>query len=55
MRFALFIIAWLLHWLPLPLCRPRRRIGSPLFKVLKRRRHICLTNFGDYVFQYDGS
>lgn len=44
MRFALFIM-WLLHWLPLPLLgRLGEAIGSLLFKVLKRRRHICLTN-----------
>ncbi|WMW81457.1 lipid A biosynthesis acyltransferase [Undibacterium cyanobacteriorum] len=44
MRLALFIM-WLLHWLPLPLLgRLGEALGSLLFKLLKRRRHICLTN-----------
>lgn len=44
MRFALFIM-WLLHWLPLPIvARIGEGFGSILYRVLKRRRHICLTN-----------
>jgi KDO2-lipid IV(A) lauroyltransferase len=44
MRFLL-IIMWLLHWLPLPLLgRLGEALGNLFFLVLKRRRHICLTN-----------
>ena len=44
MRFAVLIM-WLLHWLPLPLlARIGEGIGYFLFLVLRRRRHICLTN-----------
>jgi KDO2-lipid IV(A) lauroyltransferase len=38
-------LMWLLHWLPLPvLGRFGTAIGSLLFLVLKKRRHIALTN-----------
>jgi KDO2-lipid IV(A) lauroyltransferase len=38
-------IMWLLHWLPLPILgRLGEAIGSLLFSVMRRRRHICLTN-----------
>nr|WP_315482590.1 lipid A biosynthesis acyltransferase [uncultured Undibacterium sp.] len=44
MRFAVLIM-WLLHWLPLPiLARIGEGIGSLLYLLLSRRRHICLTN-----------
>lgn len=44
MRLALLVM-WLLHWLPLPvLARIGEGLGSLLFKLLKRRRHICMTN-----------
>ncbi|MBY0572483.1 MAG: lipid A biosynthesis acyltransferase [Undibacterium sp.] len=44
MRAALFLV-WLLHWLPLPILgRLGEGMGSLLFRFLKRRRHICLTN-----------
>jgi KDO2-lipid IV(A) lauroyltransferase len=36
---------WLLHWLPLPvLGRLGKLVGSLLFAMLRRRRHITLTN-----------
>ena len=39
------LIMWLLHWLPLPiLARLGESIGSFLYLVVGRRRHICLTN-----------
>jgi KDO2-lipid IV(A) lauroyltransferase len=39
------LIMWLLHWLPLPiLARLGESIGSFLYLVMGRRRHICLTN-----------
>ncbi len=38
-------LMWLLHWLPLPvLGRLGEGIGGLLFLVLKKRRHIALTN-----------
>ena len=41
----LIAVMWLLHWLPLPvLGRLGEAIGSFLFRVMRRRRHICLTN-----------
>jgi KDO2-lipid IV(A) lauroyltransferase len=44
MRFLLALM-WLLHWLPLPLLgRFGSAIGSLLFLLLKKRRHIALTN-----------
>lgn len=44
MRLLLGLM-WLLHWLPLPLLgRFGAAIGSLLFLVLKKRRHIALTN-----------
>lgn len=44
MRVAVLIM-WLLHWLPLPiLARIGEGIGSLLYLLLRRRRHICLTN-----------
>jgi KDO2-lipid IV(A) lauroyltransferase len=44
MRFLLGLM-WLLHWLPLPLLgRFGSGIGSLLFMLLKKRRHIALTN-----------
>ncbi|MEA5097152.1 MAG: lipid A biosynthesis acyltransferase [Burkholderiaceae bacterium] len=44
MRFAIAFL-WLLHWLPLPILgRMGNGLGSLLFRFLKRRRHITLTN-----------
>lgn len=44
MRLALLIM-WLLHWLPLPVvARIGEALGSLFYLVLRRRRHICLTN-----------
>jgi len=44
MRLLLGVM-WLLHWLPLPLlARVGEGIGSLLFRVVKSRRHITLTN-----------
>ena len=41
----LLALMWLLHWLPLPLLgRFGSAIGSLLFMLLKKRRHIALTN-----------
>ena len=38
-------LMWLLHWLPLPLLgRIGKLVGSVLFMVLGKRRHITLTN-----------
>ncbi len=38
-------LMWLLHWLPLPLLgRFGALVGSLLFLVLRKRRHIALTN-----------
>lgn len=42
---ALLGLMWLMHWLPLPLLgRIGEGIGSLLFFVIKKRRHIALTN-----------
>ncbi|GAC1315052.1 MAG: lipid A biosynthesis lauroyl acyltransferase [Mucilaginibacter sp.] len=44
MRFVLGFM-WVLHWLPLPvLGRFGDAVGSLLFRVIKSRRHITLTN-----------
>ncbi|MBI1834756.1 MAG: lipid A biosynthesis acyltransferase [Burkholderiales bacterium] len=44
MRVAIFIM-WLLHWLPLPVvARIGEALGNLFYLVLRRRRHICLTN-----------
>ena len=44
MRLLLGLM-WLLHWLPLPLLgRFGEAIGALLFLVLRKRRHIALTN-----------
>ncbi|MES2152709.1 MAG: lipid A biosynthesis acyltransferase [Pseudomonadota bacterium] len=44
MRLVLAIM-WLLHWLPLPLLgRFGTLVGSLLFVVLRKRRHVALTN-----------
>ena len=44
MRILLRIM-WLLHWLPLPvLGRIGTAVGSLLFLLLRKRRHIALTN-----------
>jgi hypothetical protein len=44
MRFLLGLM-WLLHWLPLPvLGRFGSAVGSLLFMLLKKRRHIALVN-----------
>jgi KDO2-lipid IV(A) lauroyltransferase len=41
----LLILMWLLHWLPLPLLgRFGEAVGAILFTVLRKRRHIALTN-----------
>ncbi|NHZ34913.1 LpxL/LpxP family acyltransferase [Massilia rubra] len=38
-------LVWLMHWLPLPvLGRVGTGVGSLLFLVLRKRRHIALTN-----------
>ncbi|RSZ55722.1 lipid A biosynthesis acyltransferase [Massilia atriviolacea] len=38
-------LMWLMHWLPLPLLgRVGTGVGSLLFLVLRKRRHIALTN-----------
>ena len=38
-------LMWLLHWLPLPILgRIGKLMGSILFMVLRKRRHITLTN-----------
>src|SRR3954465_12246514 len=42
---GLLILMWLMHWLPLPILgRIGEGIGSLLFFVIKKRRHIALTN-----------
>ncbi len=42
---AMLVLMWLLHWLPLPILgRIGKAIGSLLFVLLRRRRHIALTN-----------
>ncbi|MCC6070735.1 lysophospholipid acyltransferase family protein [Massilia sp. GCM10020059] len=44
MRLLLGLM-WLLHWLPLPILgRIGKAVGSLLFMVLRKRRHITLTN-----------
>src|SRR5687768_2372202 len=44
MRLLLGLM-WLLHWLPLPILgRIGKAVGSVLFMVLGKRRHITLTN-----------
>lgn len=44
MRALLFAL-WLLHWLPLPLLgRLGETVGSLLFRFMKKRRNITLTN-----------
>lgn len=44
MRILLGLM-WLLHWLPLPILgRIGEAVGSLLFAVMKKRRHITLTN-----------
>jgi KDO2-lipid IV(A) lauroyltransferase len=44
MKFLLGLM-WLMHWLPLPvLGRVGTGVGSLLFLVLRKRRHIALTN-----------
>ena len=44
MRLLLGLM-WLLHWLPLPILgRVGKVVGSLLFMVLGKRRHITLTN-----------
>ena len=44
MRLMLGLM-WLLHWLPLPLLgRFGEAVGSLLFMLLRKRRHIALTN-----------
>lgn len=41
----LLILMWLLHWLPLPLLgRFGDLVGAVLFVLLRKRRHIALTN-----------
>ncbi len=42
---AVLVLMWLLHWLPLPvLGRLGKAVGSLLFGLLRKRRHIALTN-----------
>lgn len=42
---VMLALMWLLHWLPLPvLGRIGKGIGSVLFVLMRRRRHIALTN-----------
>jgi KDO2-lipid IV(A) lauroyltransferase len=42
---ALLGLMWLLHWLPLPiLSRFGEALGSVLFVLLRKRRHVALTN-----------
>lgn len=44
MKLALALM-WLLHWLPLPILgRFGEAVGSLLFMLLRKRRHIALTN-----------
>ncbi|MBI3284854.1 MAG: lipid A biosynthesis acyltransferase [Burkholderiales bacterium] len=44
MRLVLALM-WLLHWLPLPLLgRLGEGVGSLLFLLIRKRRHIALTN-----------
>ncbi|MFZ6731597.1 lipid A biosynthesis acyltransferase [Undibacterium sp. Ji42W] len=42
---AVLVLMWVLHWLPLPLLgRLGEGVGSILFMLIKKRRHITLTN-----------
>ncbi|MFZ6874756.1 lipid A biosynthesis acyltransferase [Undibacterium sp. Di27W] len=42
---AVLGLMWILHWLPLPLLgRLGEGVGSLLFMLIKKRRHITLTN-----------
>lgn len=42
---AVLLMMWLLHWLPLPvLGRLGAGVGSILFSLIRKRRHITLTN-----------
>jgi KDO2-lipid IV(A) lauroyltransferase len=42
---AVLLMMWLLHWLPLPvLGRLGEGVGSILFSLIRKRRHITLTN-----------
>ncbi|MBC3920646.1 lipid A biosynthesis acyltransferase [Undibacterium sp. CY18W] len=42
---AVLVLMWLLHWLPLPvLGRLGEAVGSMLFVLIRKRRHITLTN-----------
>jgi KDO2-lipid IV(A) lauroyltransferase len=42
---AVLVLMWLLHWLPLPvLGRLGKAVGSLLFILIRKRRHITLTN-----------
>ena len=44
MRLVLALM-WLLHWLPLPILgRLGEAVGRLLFRLIKKRRHITLTN-----------
>lgn len=47
MRVLVFCL-WLVHWLPLPvLGRVGEAVGSVVFRLAARRRHIALTNLGE--------
>lgn len=42
---AVLLLMWLLHWLPLPILgRLGEGVGSILFFLIRKRRHITLTN-----------
>ncbi|MFZ6640087.1 lipid A biosynthesis acyltransferase [Undibacterium sp. TC4M20W] len=42
---AVLVLMWILHWLPLPLLgRLGEGVGSILFMLIRKRRHITLTN-----------
>lgn len=42
---AVLLLMWLLHWLPLPvLGRLGEGVGNLLFSLIRKRRHITLTN-----------
>ena len=42
---AVLLMMWLLHWLPLPvLGRLGEGVGNILFSLIRKRRHITLTN-----------
>lgn len=50
---GILVLMWLLHWLPLPLLgRLGEAVGSLLFGLLKKRRHITLTNLRLCLPQY---